>query len=60
MVERLQKDFATVLAEPSVQEGFDTLGMDTGGNTPEEFTQQIQSDLARWSDVVKKGKIKIE
>ena len=49
-----------MLAEPSVHQGFDTLGMDPVGNTPDEFGQQIRADLARWTDVVKKGRIKIE
>ena len=60
VINRLQKEFATVLAEPSVQQGFDTLGMEPGGNTADEFAQQIRTDLARWTDVVKKGKIKVE
>ena len=60
VLERLQREFAAVLAEPMVQLGFDRLGMEPVGNTPDEFGQQIRADLARWTDVVKKGRIKIE
>lgn len=60
VIDRLQKEFAAVLAEPSVIQGFDTLGMEPVGNTADEFAQQLRTDLARWTDVVKKGNIKLD
>jgi tripartite-type tricarboxylate transporter receptor subunit TctC len=60
VIDRLQKDFAAVLADPAVHAGFDTLGMEPGGNSADEFAQQIRGDLARWTEVVKKGRIKLD
>lgn len=60
VVDRLQKDFAAALADAGVRSRFETLGMDPGGITPEQFSAQIRADLARWADVVQKGKIKLE
>jgi len=60
VIDRLQKDFAAVLADPAVHQAFDTLGMEPGGITADEFAQQLRGDLARWADVVIKGKIAID
>ena len=60
VIDRLQRDFAAVLSETSVRQGFDNLGMEPGGISADEFAQQVRADLARWADVVKKGGIKLE
>jgi hypothetical protein len=36
------------------------LGIDTVGNSSEEFSKILQSDIARWGAVAKAGNIKIE
>jgi tripartite-type tricarboxylate transporter receptor subunit TctC len=36
------------------------LGIDPVGNTPEQFTEQIRADLARWEKVVKTAGIRLE
>jgi tripartite-type tricarboxylate transporter receptor subunit TctC len=60
VIERLQKDFAAALGDSAVRSRFEVLGMETGGNTSEQFAAQIRADLARWADVVHKGKIKLD
>ncbi len=59
-IQRLHDDFAAALNEAGVRARFEVLGMDPGGNTPEQFAAQIRADLARWAEVVQKGKIKLE
>jgi tripartite-type tricarboxylate transporter receptor subunit TctC len=60
IVERLQREIAAVLREPTVRERYAVLGIDPVGNTPEEFTAQIRADLARWGEVVRAAHIKVE
>lgn len=60
ILERLQKEFAAVLADAEVRQRYEQLGVDPVANTPAEFTQQIRTDLTRWTDVVKKGNIKLD
>jgi tripartite-type tricarboxylate transporter receptor subunit TctC len=60
VIERLQKEIAAVLSEPEIRERYATLGIEPVGNTPEQYTQQIRTDLARWEKVVKQANIRIE
>jgi tripartite-type tricarboxylate transporter receptor subunit TctC len=60
IVARLQKEIAAVLAEPETRERYATLGVEPAGNSPEQFTEQIRADLARWEKVVRQAGIRIE
>jgi len=60
VVQRLQKEIAAVLGEPEIRSRYATLGIEPVGNTPEAFTEQIRADLARWEQVVRQAKIRIE
>jgi tripartite-type tricarboxylate transporter receptor subunit TctC len=60
VLERLQKEIAAVLAEPEIRGRYATLGIEPVGNGPEEFTQQIRADLARWEKVVRQANIRVE
>ena len=39
---------------------FVSLGLEPGGNRPEEFSQIIKNDLARWAKGVKNASIQID
>jgi tripartite-type tricarboxylate transporter receptor subunit TctC len=43
-----------------MRERYATLGIEPVGNTPEQFTEQIRADLARWEPVVRQAGIRIE
>ncbi len=60
IVNQLQKEIAAVLQLPEVQARFNTLGMVTVGNSPQEYAAQISADLARWGPVVQKAKVKMD
>ena len=60
IVDKLQREIAAVLRTDAVRERYATLGIDPVGNTPEQFTEQIRADLARWGEVVKAANIKVE
>ena len=60
IVEKLQREIASALREPKVRERYAALGIEPVGNTPEQFTEQIKADLARWEKVVKAANIRVE
>jgi len=60
VIERLHGDITAVLKEPDLRERFAALGIEPVGNTPGEFAAQIRADLARWKDVVERGRIKAD
>jgi tripartite-type tricarboxylate transporter receptor subunit TctC len=45
---------------PDVQKRLDDLGFEVVANTPAQFAERIQVELAKWSKVVRDAKIKVE
>ena len=60
IAEKINRDVNTVLAQPDVQEKFDTYGAEDGGGTREKFVQFIASEQVKWARVVKEGNVKVE
>jgi tripartite-type tricarboxylate transporter receptor subunit TctC len=60
IVERLRNEIGAVLGEAEIRERYASLGIEPVGNTPEQFTDQIRADLARWAPVVRQAGIRIE
>jgi tripartite-type tricarboxylate transporter receptor subunit TctC len=57
---KVHGEIVRALSLPEIQERLATLGLDPVGNTPEEFTEQIRSDLAKWKRVVQSAGIQPE
>lgn len=53
IVERLSKALEATMASQSVRERFASLGMEPLSNSPEEFAAFIESETAKWTEVVK-------
>ena len=60
IVDKLQKEVAGALQTQEVRERYAVLGIEPVGNTPEQFTEQIRADLARWEKVVKAANRRME
>lgn len=60
LVNRIQKEFAKTLAEPSIQESFAKLSATPGGRSSEEFGKFSRLELERWGKIVKESGAKIE
>jgi tripartite-type tricarboxylate transporter receptor subunit TctC len=45
---------------PDVRERLEGLGLDPGGNTPDEFAAFQKAEIAKWAKVVKDGNIKAD
>ena len=53
MIDQLNAEFVKALKDPEVVKRLSDQGIDTVGGSPEAFAQFIQSETARWTDVVK-------
>jgi tripartite-type tricarboxylate transporter receptor subunit TctC len=53
IVNRIQREVARALSDPSIKEKLQAQGAIPGGNTPQEFTRLIDSEHVKWAQVVK-------
>lgn len=59
-ISRLHKGVVAALQDPRVKEQFAASGADPVGNTPEEFSALIATEMAKWARVIKAAGIKPE
>jgi tripartite-type tricarboxylate transporter receptor subunit TctC len=60
VVDKLNADLNTVLANPEVKDKFARLGMQAAPGKPEELAATVRADLARWTKVAREANIKAE
>ena len=60
IVARLNQAFNAVVRDPEVRRRFADNGVSTIGGTPEDLTELIKSETARWRKVVKETGVKAE
>ena len=60
IVERLQRELHAVVQSPEVRERLASLGISALGNTPAEFGLQIRADLAKYDQIVKAAKVRVD
>lgn len=58
IINRLQKDLATVLNNNSVRDQLASQGIESTPSTPEEFTNYIRSETVKWSKVIRAANLK--
>jgi len=60
IVNKVAAEMAKVLQQPAVRERLAALGAEPAGNTPEEFAAYCQSELAKWSRIVRQSGAKAD
>jgi tripartite-type tricarboxylate transporter receptor subunit TctC len=60
VVAKLQKALDQTIGDPGVADKLKALAVDPGGATPQQFETIIQSDIAKFGDVVKAANLKFE
>jgi len=60
IVKTLNTEIAKILVMPDVKARLDALGLVHTPNTPEQFTAFGKAEIAKWTKVVKDGKVKPE
>jgi tripartite-type tricarboxylate transporter receptor subunit TctC len=59
-VTRLNEAINKVLQMPEVRERYAQLGADVVGGSPEKLRDQVQKELAKWSELIKETGMKAE
>jgi tripartite-type tricarboxylate transporter receptor subunit TctC len=60
VVDRLNKDIVKASADPSVRARFTELGAEPQASSPEELQRYINSEIKKWTEIIKKGGITLE
>jgi tripartite-type tricarboxylate transporter receptor subunit TctC len=60
IVKKLQDELMRIARVPDVISRLKLLNIDSVGNSSEEFSRIIASDIARWTEVARTGNVKIE
>jgi tripartite-type tricarboxylate transporter receptor subunit TctC len=60
IVKKLESEFMRIAGLPDVINRLKPLGIDTVGNSSEEFARILAADIARWGAVAKAANIKME
>jgi tripartite-type tricarboxylate transporter receptor subunit TctC len=57
---RLHGEIMKAMATPAMRERLAAIAMEPVGNTPEQFTVQVKTDIARWGKVIREGNIRVD
>ena len=60
IVTKIHDDIVRILAQPDVKERVVGLGFDIVASTPEQFTAQIKTEIAKWGKVIRAAGIKAD
>lgn len=60
LIEQLNRDINTVLAETAVQKRISALGLNASPSTPTDFAAQIHRDYARWGSLIQQAGIRAD
>jgi tripartite-type tricarboxylate transporter receptor subunit TctC len=60
VVDKLHAEIARISALPDVKERLAALGAEPMLNTPEQFSEWMKSESAKWAKVVKQANLKIQ
>jgi tripartite-type tricarboxylate transporter receptor subunit TctC len=60
VVAKLQKALGEAIADPSVAQKLKAMAVNPGGATPKEFVGIIESDIVKFTDVIKAANLKFE
>ncbi len=60
LVNKISADFAKALQTEELKARLKPLGLEPVGSTPEQFDAFVQTEMARWEAVVRKGNITID
>ena len=60
IVSSLHAQIVRALQLADVRDRFSALGVETIGNTPEEFASYIQTETAKWSKVIKSANVRTD
>ena len=60
LVERMNRDIVRILKEPEIIKKFRDQGVEVIASTPAAFSQLLQSEVAKWNQVIRDANIRVE
>ncbi len=60
IVARVQSEVVASVAAPDLRERFSQVGAEAVGSTPQQFTDRILADTAKWAKVIKAANVKLQ
>jgi tripartite-type tricarboxylate transporter receptor subunit TctC len=60
LVAKIQRDSARVLSDPETRDRLTKMGVDLVLNTPDAFRRYLQSEIARYTKIIKDSGLKAE
>lgn len=60
IVDQLSRETARILKLPDVSARLSDLGAEPVGNTPEQFSTHIKSEIAKWAKVIKDANVELQ
>ena len=60
IVDRWRNEIVKIVATPEVKQRLESLGFAPVANSPEEFSERIKVEIARWSKVVRDANIRAD
>jgi tripartite-type tricarboxylate transporter receptor subunit TctC len=59
-VSKLSAELARSVAQSDIREKLLALGIDPVGSTPEQFTEHLNKEIARWTPIIQKSGVKVD
>jgi tripartite-type tricarboxylate transporter receptor subunit TctC len=60
VVARLGREVSGIVKRADVRDRFVQLGIEPVGNSPEQFTQFLRDEVAKWAKVIRAANVKVE
>lgn len=60
IVNQLSTEIAKVVALPDMRQRFLALGIEPAGSTPQQFTEHLKAEIARWTPVIRNAGIPLD
>ena len=60
IVNQVNRELANIYRQPNVTKRFNDQGVEVIASTPEEFSKLLQSEVTKWSKLIKEANIRIE
>jgi tripartite-type tricarboxylate transporter receptor subunit TctC len=60
IVDKINRDLVQILKEPDVVKRFREQGVEVVASSPVEFSQLVQKEVAKWTQLIRDANIRIE
>ena len=60
VVAKLGREVAGIVNRPDIRDRFVQLGIEPVGNSPEQFSQFLRDEVAKWAKVIRAANVKVE